>query len=47
MRSEKRLNILRGFDFNILDDPEFQEDSVREEIIVPIITTTFHMTSTF
>lgn len=25
------------FDFNLLDDPEFKEDSVREEIIVPII----------
>lgn len=25
------------FDFDLLDDPEFREDSVREEIIVPII----------
>ncbi len=37
MRSEKRHNILRGFDFSLLDDPDFQEDSVREEIIVPIL----------
>lgn len=29
--------MLEGFDFKVLDDPEFQEDSVREEIIGPII----------
>lgn len=37
MKSERRRNILRGFDFRILDDPDFQEDSVREEIIAPIL----------
>ncbi len=26
-----------NFDFSLLDDPEFKEDSVREEIIVPIL----------
>ncbi|MBV9470931.1 MAG: type I restriction enzyme HsdR N-terminal domain-containing protein [Abitibacteriaceae bacterium] len=26
-----------SFDFNILDNPEFKEDSVREEIILPIL----------
>lgn len=26
-----------GFDFKALDDPDFREDAVREEIIVPII----------
>jgi len=25
------------FDYSILDDPEFKEDSVREELIVPLI----------
>jgi hypothetical protein len=25
------------FDFNLLDDPEFQEDSVRDELIVPLL----------
>lgn len=25
------------FDFNILNDPDFKEDAVREEIILPII----------
>lgn len=28
---------LADFNFNVLDDPEFKEDAVREEIIVPII----------
>jgi hypothetical protein len=37
MKFEKRFNILSGFDFSLLDDPDFKEDSVREEIIVPII----------
>jgi hypothetical protein len=37
VRPEKRHNILSEFDFRLLDDPEFQEDSVREEIIVPIL----------
>ena len=29
--------MLENFDFNVLNDPEFQEDSVREEIIGPIL----------
>ncbi|MBN1769304.1 MAG: type I restriction enzyme HsdR N-terminal domain-containing protein [Prolixibacteraceae bacterium] len=37
MRAEKLYNVLEGFDFRLLNDPEFKEDSVREEIIVPII----------
>lgn len=37
MNSEKRYNVLSGFAFHVLDDPAFQEDSVREEIIVPIL----------
>lgn len=37
MKVEKRFNVLEGFDFSLLKDPEFQEDSVREEIILPII----------
>ncbi len=37
MESEKLFNILEGFDFNHLENSEFQEDSVREEIILPII----------
>ena len=37
MKTEKFYNVLEGFDFNLLDNPEFQEDAVREEIVVPII----------
>jgi hypothetical protein len=37
VKSEKRHNILSGFDFGVLEDPDFQEDSVREEIILPIL----------
>lgn len=37
MKVEKLFNVLEGFDFSLLKDPEFQEDSVREEIILPII----------
>lgn len=29
--------LFNGFDFSLLDDPEFKEDSVREELIVPIL----------
>ena len=29
--------MLKDFDFSLLDDPEFKEDSVREEIISPIL----------
>lgn len=37
MRIERRSSILGDFDFNALDDPDFQEDAVREEIITPIL----------
>ena len=37
MDSKKQFNPIDGFDYKLLDDPEFKEDSVREEIIVPII----------
>ncbi len=30
-------NIYSDFDFSLLDDPEFKEDSVREELIVPLL----------
>jgi len=37
MNTQPIFNILEGFDFSHLDNPEFKEDSVREEIVVPII----------
>lgn len=37
MEYESLFNVLAEFDFNLLDHPDFQEDSVREEIILPII----------
>jgi hypothetical protein len=37
VKPERRYNVLHHFDFNLLDDPDFQEDSVREEMIVPIL----------
>lgn len=37
MKYQKLYNVLDGFDFSLLDNPEFKEDSVREEIILPII----------
>ncbi len=37
MKSEKLYNVLEGFDYDLLNNPDFKEDSVREEIIVPII----------
>lgn len=37
MKSEKLFNVLEHFDFGNLENPEFKEDSVREEIILPII----------
>ncbi|RKQ42759.1 type I restriction and modification enzyme subunit R-like protein [Roseivirga pacifica] len=37
MKPHKLHNPLEGFDFELLNAPEFKEDSVREEIIVPII----------
>ena len=33
----KLYNVLEEFNFDLLNHPEFKEDSVREEIIVPII----------
>ncbi|WP_452227136.1 restriction endonuclease [Lacinutrix cladophorae] len=37
MKSKKIQNILEYFDYELLKNPEFKEDSVREEIVVPII----------
>lgn len=37
MKSQKLSNPLEGFDFDLLNNSEFKEDSVREEIILPII----------
>jgi hypothetical protein len=37
VESKIYFNVLDGFDFNLLKNPEFKEDSVREEIILPII----------
>lgn len=37
MNSKKLYNILENFDFDLLKNPEFKEDSVREEIVIPII----------
>lgn len=37
MKTEKFYNVLEGFNFSLLDNPEFKEDAVREEIVVPII----------
>ncbi|MHA1703790.1 MAG: DNA methyltransferase [Promethearchaeota archaeon] len=31
------MKIFKEFDFNILDDPDFEESSVREEILTPIL----------
>ena len=30
--------LFADFDFALLDDPDFREDSVREELIVPLLT---------
>lgn len=37
MERQKIYNVLEGFDFSLLESNEFKEDSVREEIILPII----------
>ena len=37
MRFEKTFSPIDGFEFDVLDDPDFKEDSVREDIIAPII----------
>ena len=37
MNSHKINNILEHFDYRLLENPEFKEDSVREEIVLPII----------
>lgn len=37
MNSQKLFNILEHFDLNLLENSEFKEDSVREEIVVPIL----------
>lgn len=31
------INIYKNFDFSLLDDPDFKEDSVREELILPLL----------
>ena len=36
---------LSHFDFNVLDDPEFKEDAVREEIVYPILRALDYMPS--
>jgi len=30
-------NVFSGFDFSLLDSPDFKEDSVREELILPML----------
>ena len=37
MKSHKLPNPLEGFDYSLLEDSEFKEDSVREEVVLPII----------
>lgn len=37
MKMNKQLKILEEFNYRELDNPEFKEDSVREEIIMPLI----------
>ncbi|GEP52789.1 hypothetical protein FNO01nite_34610 [Flavobacterium noncentrifugens] len=37
MKHSSLYNVLENFDFDLLNHPEFKEDSVREEIIFPII----------
>jgi hypothetical protein len=37
MDKKKLYNVLENFDLRLLDNPEFKEDSVREEIVLPII----------
>jgi Type I restriction enzyme R protein N terminus (HSDR_N) len=32
-------NLFKSFDFNLLDSPDFKEDSVREELITPLLHT--------
>ena len=31
------MDLFKDFDFNLLDDPDFKEDSVREELISPLL----------
>jgi len=33
------VRLLSDFDFSLLDSPSFKEDSVREELILPILKT--------
>jgi len=35
--SQDLFNSFNSFDFNLLDSPEFKEDSVREELITPLL----------
>lgn len=32
-----KRTMFEEFDFSLLDDPEFKEDAVREEIVAPIL----------
>ncbi|MGI8641002.1 MAG: hypothetical protein ACR2MG_13795 [Pyrinomonadaceae bacterium] len=32
-------NLFQSFDFTLLDSPDFKEDSVREELILPMLKT--------
>jgi hypothetical protein len=34
---ESFFNPIDGFDYHLLNDPEFKEDAVREEIVAPLI----------
>jgi Type I restriction enzyme R protein N terminus (HSDR_N) len=38
LKQERTQMIFNDFDFRLLDDPEFREDSVREELIVPLLS---------
>ena len=34
-----KVDLYKDFDFSLLDDPDFKEDSVREELILPFLKT--------
>lgn len=34
---DQMVNLYSGFNFGLLDDPDFREDSVREELVVPLL----------
>ena len=37
MKYQEKFNPLEGFDYSVLKDPEYLEDSVREDIITPLL----------